>query len=186
MGGFAGNGDRGHLPRLSAAHYRAYAFVHWTHAADRRVAAFTTDETHTALRELLLHACSRFSLVCPAYCMMPDHVHVMWLGIAADADQRLATAFLRRHLASRIAPATLQKQPYDHVLREKDRERGAFAAVCHYIAQNPVRKGLCEEWQAFRFLGCVVPGYPELDPRDPDFWLRFWRMYRFMRDREGS
>lgn len=56
------------------------------------------------------------------------------------------------------------RQGYDTVLREADREKGAFSELADYIWHNPVRAGLVEDWLRWPFLGCLLPGYPKLDP----------------------
>ena len=32
----------------------------------------------------------------------------------------------------------------------------------------------------YPYLGCSVPGYPELDVRAADYWERFWRIYNHL------
>lgn len=134
---------------------------------------------HGVVRELLCHALSRFQLVCPAYVLMPDHAHFLWLGINGRSNQRAGVAMFRRSWNAKLTLGgyCLQRQAYDHVLREKEREAGAFRSLAHYIFQNPVRAGLAREWENYPHLGAVVPGYPGLDPRDETFWDRFWRIY---------
>ncbi|MDO8540520.1 MAG: hypothetical protein Q7S40_08815 [Opitutaceae bacterium] len=134
---------------------------------------------HAKVRELLCHALGRYGVVCPAYCLMPDHGHFLWIGLNEMSDQRLAAAAFREGWNFELRPGgrQLQRQPFDHVLREEERERGAFAAVAQYIFENPVRAGLVEKWENYPFLGALVPGYPILDPREEDYWDRFWRIY---------
>jgi REP element-mobilizing transposase RayT len=132
---------------------------------------------HSAFREIILHAAIREDLVCPIYTMMPDHVHMIWMGVGPESDQRTGTSFLRRQFERHFAPAKSQHQPFDHLLREDERARGAFAATCAYIAENPVRKGLVKKAADWPFTGCVVPGYPNLSPITEDYWELFWRIY---------
>jgi hypothetical protein len=33
------------------------------------------------------------------------------------------------------------------------------------------------EGDAWPFEGAIVPGYPDLDPRQDDYWERFWKIY---------
>ena len=96
--------------------------------------------------------------------------------------------FFRRGVLaeSKSEPGRFQKQPHDHVLREKERERDAFQRICYYIQENPVRKSLAEDWAEYSYTGCIVPGYPELDMRSEDYWDRFWRVYGFLRGTESS
>jgi len=110
----------------------------------------------------------------------------VWLGLAARSDQRQATKFFRQHLTPLLEPFQLQRQPHDHVLREKERERNAFQSTCRYIMENPVRKGLVGNWADYLHTDCIVPGYPELDIRADDYWLRFWRIYAYVREQNAA
>jgi hypothetical protein len=116
---------------------------------------------------------------------MPDHLHLLLVGILDNSDQRLATRFLRKHLNAVLAKLgfQLQQQPYDHVLCEAERERDAFEDVVEYIARNPERAGLISEdrFREYPYTSCLIPGYPELSPWQTDFWDRFWRSYSYLR-----
>ena len=46
----------------------------------------------------MLHAAAREGLFCPAYCLMPDHIHLVWLGLRLDTDQLNGMSFLRTYL----------------------------------------------------------------------------------------
>ncbi len=168
---------RGYLPRLPSGSYLAHAVVFWTHPVKDRVRGWLTRELHHEFRELMLHAAFRERLLCPVYVLMPDHLHFVWMGLDPASNQRQATSFLRARLEPRLAPCRFQHQAYDHVLRDSERRRSAFAAICHYVAANPVRAGLVAQADAWPFTGCVVPGYPDLGPLNPDYWARFWRIY---------
>jgi hypothetical protein len=85
--------------------------------------------------------------------------------------------FLREHLGAALAPHRFQHQAHDHVLREGERRRGAFAKICFYILANPVRDGLIKPQESWPFCGAIVPGYPDLDPRTEGFWRKFWKFY---------
>ncbi|OHE85951.1 MAG: hypothetical protein A3G75_05005 [Verrucomicrobia bacterium RIFCSPLOWO2_12_FULL_64_8] len=125
----------------------------------------------------MLHVAIREQLLCPIYALMPDHLHIVWLGVSSISDQRKATAFLRRYLEPKLAPCEFQHQAHDHVLRGRERGRNAFASICAYIAENPVRTGLAPEACAWPFTSCIVPGYPALQPTEAGFWDKFWRIY---------
>jgi hypothetical protein len=165
------------LPRLARAFYQGPAMVLWTHTMVDRAAGWLSAAFHQRFREILLHASHRYQLACPCYVLMPDHWHIVWMGLAPHSDQWLATAFLRKHLQPLPGSAQFQDRAHDHVLRENEREHGAFAAACVYVCQNPERAGLCSEWPDWPHLGCLVPAYPELDPRSPNFWETFWRIH---------
>lgn len=167
---------RARLPRLHPASYRGRSAVHWSMTLESRATGWLDASRHAALRELLLHACHRYALACPAYCLMPDHAHFLWIGLAGTSDQRLAAAWFRRHWNALLAPAlALQRQAHDHVLRESERTHDAFPKIANYIFQNPERAGLVGAWRDWAFLGAIFPGVHPLDPRAPDYWERFWR-----------
>jgi len=74
---------------------------------------------------------------------MPDHIHLVWSGVEISSDQLAATTWLRRRLNGWLKPGgqRLQKQAYDRVLRESDRDRFAFEKLIAYLFANPVRGG---------------------------------------------
>lgn len=172
---------KGYLPRLSPEHYRGYAIVHWTLTIEHRATSWLTERLHHIWREALLHTCVRYDLVCPAYVLMPDHIHLLLIGLnPKSSDQRVAIEFLRKTLRPVLAPAKWQKQAHDHVLREDERAHGAFQTIAHYIWANPVRAKLCPTAADYAYAGCCVPGYPELNIHADDYWMRFWRLHRHL------
>jgi len=178
-----------YLRRLPPESYRGLAMVHWTlTVADRRT-GWLDASSHACWREVLLHALARYALAAPVYCLMPDHVHLLLVGLAKRSDQQRALSFLRRYTARMFVPdgsesasATgqrmgWQKQAYDHVLREEERRGDPFRAVAHYIVENPVRARLVETAEVWRFSGTLVAGWPALDWRQRDFWNRWWSIF---------
>ncbi len=170
-----------YLPRLPREYYQADAVVHWTLTIFDRQQGWLTPEFHHQFRELMFHAAAREGLVCPIYCLMPDHLHLVWMGLRLDADQYNSMAFLRTYLEPVLKPAKFQPQAQDNVLREEERKRSAFAKVCFYIAANPVRAELVKVTEIWPYTGCIVPGYPKLNPMDEDFWPTFWKIFSKLR-----
>ena len=170
-----------YLPRLLREHYQGDAVVHWTLTTFDHARGWLTDDFHLRFRELLLHTAAREGLLCPVYCLMLDHMHLVWMGLRGDTDQRNGMAFIRTHLKPLLRPAKLQLQAQDHVLRADQRKRGAFAKVCFYIAANPVRAELVKQEEEWKFTGCVVPGYPKLHPLGEDYWSTFWKLHGQLR-----
>jgi putative transposase len=132
----------------------------------------------------MLHVGARFELACPIYILIPDHWHLVWMGMQDRSDQHSATRFLRKNLARHMGCSRLQDRAHDHVLRPAQRKQSAFMAACSYVCANAVRARLVNEWHTWPYLGAMVPGYPDLDPRTADFWEDFWKIYN--RCREGS
>ncbi len=166
-----------YLPRLPREYYQGDAVVHWTFSIVHQRQGWLGESFHAAFRELLLHAAVREGLFCPTYCLMPDHLHLVWMGLRLDSDQRNGMAFLRTHLEPKLAPQKFQHQAHDHVLKEEERRSNAFARVCHYILDNPRVAELAKLPEEWAFSGAVVPGYPTLHPLQDNFWPKFWKLY---------
>ncbi|MEZ5323530.1 MAG: hypothetical protein R3F19_00470 [Verrucomicrobiales bacterium] len=178
-----------YLRRLDAAAYRGIAEVHWSLTIDQRKCGWLDREVHLHFRELLVHTSFRYGICCPMYCLMPDHMHLLWVGWRENADQRVAMKFFRsqiNRLLLKPRVCVLQKQGYDRVLRGQQRSPDGLGDVAAYIRANPVRAGLCDDSKDYRFAGCVMPGYPELDIDADDYWPRFWRIYWKLRDDDDS
>ena len=174
------------LPRLSREHYQADAVVFWTLTVFDKAKGWLTPTFHQRFQYLMLHAAAREGLVCPVYCLMPDHLHLVWMGLWLNSDQINGMAFLRTYLEPELSPAKFQPQPQDEVLRAEQRKRNAFAKVCFYIAANPVRAKLIGEMEIWPFTGCIVPGYPKLNPLDEDYWSKFWRIFAKLRQPDAG
>jgi hypothetical protein len=168
---------KGGLKRLDPSYYEGISYVHWTMTLKAQAEGWLDDPHHAALRDICFHALAREFLCCPVYCIMPDHGHFLLVGYDARAKQRAAVRWMRREWNHLLSPLKLQHQPYDSVLREKDRAQDAFAELAGYILRNPERAGLVDQWQDWPYSGAWFPGYPKLDPRKTDFWTNFWKAY---------
>lgn len=174
------------LPRLEAGLYRGRVAVHWTMTIHERKTGWLDAAFFAKFRELLLHSCFASRSVCPLYCLMPDHSHFLILGYSEESDSREWARNLRKNWNRLLAPHfELQKQAFDHVLREEERERDAFSGIAFYIAENPVRAGLADSPEDWPFTGCMVPGYPWLGPHDDRYWEIFWSIYSRVASAEG-
>jgi REP element-mobilizing transposase RayT len=136
-------------------------------------------------RELLTHSMYRYAIACPIYCLMPDHIHMLWIGIEQYSDQINAMKHLRQHLSNPLQKLgfCFQNQAHDHVLQESERQETAFLDLVEYIARNPERKNLVplDRYRDYQYTGCLMPGYPDLKPWLSDYWTRFWRTLSFVR-----
>jgi REP element-mobilizing transposase RayT len=171
----------GYLKRLPPEHYRGQACVHWSLTIDERKTGWLVPIFYYKYREILAHTAFRFGFCCPIYCCMPDHIHLLWLGILDSCDQRSAMRFFRRQVNPVLEKldARFQLQAYDNVITEEARDRDAFEEVADYIARNPERRGLvaADGYAGYSYTGCLVPGYPELKPFDDGYWESLWRVY---------
>lgn len=176
---------RDHLKRLPPEAYQGLAVVHWTQTMLDRRTGWLGGKFLYRFRELLTHSAFRYAFACPIFCLMPDHFHMIWLGISPGSDQRAAMKHFRKSMNDSLSRIgfELQDQPYDHVLSENERQESAFRSTCDYVARNPERAGLVpvDGYASYPYSGCLVPGYPELRVFDEDFWDRFDRSVSYLR-----
>jgi len=129
----------------------------------------------------MLHTPARERLFCPVYCLMPDRIHLVWMGLDAETDQLNGMSFLRTYLKPLLHPQELQHQAFDHVLEEAERGDDAFETACAYVLENPLRAGLVKRVEDWPHTGCILPGYPTLHPLQPEYWSKLWKLFRSKR-----
>jgi putative transposase len=120
--------------------------------------ATLVDEIRTQL--LRIAADQRFEI--PAYCFMPDHVHILATGTSDTSDLRQFVTRWKQRTAygySRRQSSKLwQGGFYEHVLRaEEDR-----AAVIKYLLENPLRARLVETLHQYPHWGSGLCSREEL------------------------
>src|ERR1700730_16831295 len=114
-----------------------------------------------------------FTLAIHAYCVMPDHVHLLSQGLTSTSDVLQFLKDLKRNTGSAYKQATKQqlwqKKSYDHALRSTDPPD----QVAWYIWLNPVRANLCTSgidyhWSASLTRGSPAPQHaPPSAPQPP-------------------
>src|SRR5882757_7302517 len=93
---YTGRSD--HLKRLPKEQYQGQAYVHWSMTMEDRKTGWLIPILYYKFREILTHTAFRYGLSCPIYCCMPDHLHLLWVGITESCDQRNAARFFRTQL----------------------------------------------------------------------------------------
>ena len=136
--------NRNHLHRLESGFYRGDAIVHWSLTMLNRKQGWLNGLFYYRFREILTHTAFRYAIACPIFCLMPDHFHMVWMGLLDESDQLLAMKHFRKatNETLRRIGYELQDQAYDHVLPIHERQDEAFHDVCEYVARNPERAGL--------------------------------------------
>jgi len=98
-----------------------------------------------------------------AYCVMPDHLHAVLQLLASDDGQLAPTDLLTmmgefRSFTTRagwrrgLRGPLWQHDQYDRLLRGDEE----FAIRCQYVLDNPVRKGLVEDWTLWPYSGSMA------------------------------
>ena len=169
---------------MESSNYCGQAYVHWTHTIKDRRTGWLTPIFYYKFRELLTHTLYRFSLVCPIYCLMPDHLHMIWIGFRDESNQLNASRYFRKQIGIVFKKIgyQFQHQPHDRVLRESEKKESDFNNLVEYVAMNPERANLVsdDQFRTYPYSDCLLPGYPELTLWQDDFWPRFWRVYSYL------
>jgi REP element-mobilizing transposase RayT len=105
-----------------------------------------------ALAQVVCHSvefyCRKLGYHLFGYCLMPDHLHVLLSpadsGTAIGQWLRAFKSYTSRMHANAGGEAPLwQRSAHDHVCREDE----TAETVLRYMAENPVRRGLVEDWR---------------------------------------
>ncbi len=105
----------------------------------------------TALREL-----ARITGVAIyAYCVMPDHVHLV-IGASARCDLRAFALRFKRRVERAAWAAGLRERLFEvsfrgHVVRHPTQLR----FVMNEVLENPVRRGLVRDWKEYPYAGSL-------------------------------
>lgn len=126
--------------------------------AYQRQRPFTRFDLNDAIVDLLLGERLRSACDLYVYCLMPDHLHLI-ASPRIDGYSVLAFADRFKALSTRLSwqfgrhGKLWQPRFYDHVLRrEEDLDR-----ICEYILANPIRDGLVEGDDPYRWCALVDP-----------------------------
>ena len=141
--------------RLPRAVYRGAITAAFTARIAGRQRPFPDPAVVGVASDLLRAAAEKHQCAVLIYCFIPDHVHLIVQGQSSAADLwQTMTAFKQQsgYWFGRHRPSVRwQKDFYDHVVRASEDLR----AQVRYVADNPVRKGLAQEWQLYPFTGAI-------------------------------
>lgn len=128
--------------RLSPEHYIGCRWYFVTICSPRPSRPFRSKPDAEWLLRLLHKESATHSFAIPAYCLMPDHLHLLVHGLSLRAN---LLQFIEnfKHKSSQRYWFRQKKQLwqisfYDHILRKED----APIEVASHIWLNPVRAGL--------------------------------------------
>jgi REP element-mobilizing transposase RayT len=130
-------------PRLAGFDYKGRHAYHVVLTVKARSAVFEDIELGRQCVTQLMKSAGRTDFEVKAYCLMPDHAHLLAQGLCDDSD---LVAFVRNfkqrtafHFKQESGDQLWQQSYFDRVLRN-DEHLGDVAA---YVFQNPVAAGLC-------------------------------------------
>ena len=143
-------------PRIHGFAYTGFHRYSLTICTRTRRPLFTDRELVAAVLLAIQQSASVHHFAIVAYCFMPDHVHIVLNAAAEDADLRrfVSTWKQQSGYAYRKKSGEYLWQPsyFDHVLRnDEDTSRAV-----RYVLENPVRKGLAQNFGEYPFSGSDV------------------------------
>jgi putative transposase len=141
------------LPHVSYVGPCRYFLTLCTHNRKRH---FDRDDIVDCVRMELIDMCEQHEFALPAYCFMPDHLHLLAEGLGARSDlKRFVARFKQRAgyvVGQRHGERLWQPGYYDHILRSDE----VTARVALYILENPVRAGLVRSYTEYRHSGSTI------------------------------
>ena len=115
---------------------------HVTQRGNRRLETFFCDDDYKAYRALLAEHCAAAGVACWAYCLMPNHVHLILVPRDADGLRR-ALGEAHRRYTRRI---NLREGWRGHLWQERfhsfPMDQTWLLAAARYVELNPVRARL--------------------------------------------
>jgi len=136
-------------PALYVGPHRIFLTMCTFHRATAFIDSTTVDE----VRGELLRTAEWYRVDVIAYCFMPDHLHALIHGLAADSDLLKWMKMLRQRSGRwyrTVNRRRLWQEGYvDRFLRD---EEGTLD-VARYVVGNPIRAGLCDDLRRYPYWG---------------------------------
>lgn len=146
---------RGKKHRLSREYYRGQRAVAFTLCLQDQQSGFSDSSVVHACQTILEDIILKSDCIVPAYCFMPDHQHLLLVGKSECSDvlktlivYKQKTGYWMSQVASGVR---WQKSFFDHIIRTED----SIVKHVRYIIENPVRRGIVNQWDAYPFLGAI-------------------------------
>jgi len=127
-----------------------------TFATDHRRAHFDDELAVSLVLSQFLRAAKDTGFELPAFCFMPDHVHLVIVGTSDTSDLltfiRRAKQFSGYYFSKQFGQRLWQRDGYEHVLRDNE----ATGAVIKYVVANPMRAGLVRRLEDYPHFGSTL------------------------------
>ena len=115
---------------------------HVTQRGNRREALFLFDDDYALYRDLLAERCRANGVACWAYCLMPNHVHLILTPSTPEGLSRAVGEAHRRYTAYFNARARVTGHLFQGRFASAAMDEDHLLAAVRYLALNPVRAGL--------------------------------------------
>jgi putative transposase len=139
--------------RLPADRYIGEVAYSLTLVTQGRQPHFVLDDNVAWCLEELTRSASSVGFEVMSYVFMPDHLHLLVLGIGSDANlPRFVKLFKQRTaywFKQRTQKTLWQKSYFDHALRRDE----DVSPATEYLAGNPLHAGLAADWRSYKHWG---------------------------------
>jgi putative transposase len=160
--------------RLAHDDYVGRRWFFITMCTANRPKFFTTSKICNWFLTVLRRDIATHSFAVHAYCLMPDHAHLLLEGLESKSDLLQLVKAVKTKTSTPFAKKTghplWQKKFYDHILRQNDSPDD----VAWYIWMNPVRAGICSRPEEYPFLGSLTGSWSKTLRPFAD-WTPPWR-----------
>lgn len=138
-----------HRPRLFAAGVLYHVIVR----GNQRQKIFTSDSDYRAYTERLARYRKKYNYVLHAYCLMPNHVHLL-----VESSEHPLAKFMQGLQQSYSQYFNLKHRKTGHVFEGRYKailcqEDAYLLQLIHYIHLNPVRAGMVRSPERYRHSG---------------------------------
>ena len=163
------------MPRIPRGQKPGYIF-HVINRGNGQAEVFHHAEDYLSFINLLAEAKTRFPIRILAFCLMPNHFHLVIQSLATRAlssfMQWLLTCHVRRyHRLYRSSGHVWQGRFKSFPIQQDEH----LLVVLRYVLRNPVRAGLVDRasqwfWTSSRYPEMTDP-WPISEPKDFDEWV---------------
>jgi len=160
--------------RLPAPAYTGRGLYFITVCTRYRSPFFNQPSLAKSLVQILKAAASHRRFLLHAWCVMPDHLHILCEG--ANEASAVCMFVNRCKVASagrfqrELGRDIWQRSFYDHVLRPRE----SLDPFAWYIWMNPVRKGLCQDPHDYPWSGSATIDWKQAQKPEEN-WAPPWK-----------
>ena len=136
---------------------------HVTQRGNRRQEVFFCEEDYAAYRDLVADSCSASGVTCLAWCLMPNHVHLILVPASAEG-LRAALSEAHRRYSRRVNFARgWTGYLWQGRFASYPMDEAHLLTAVRYVELNPVKAKLCARAEAWPWssAGAHVTGRPD-------------------------
>jgi putative transposase len=161
--------------RLSSRSYVGTGLYFVTVCTSQRRRLFTSAELCSAVIKVLRRAATDTAFLVHAYCLTPDHVHVLTEGTESDSHLQKLVSRWKQITAYRHRDGDeiglWQKGFFDCILRKSS----DVDTVAWYIWMNPVRAGIAPRPEDHPYSGSFTVPWPVMTRISKVEWVPPWK-----------